>query len=92
MRLLQAALAGPQGERLAAAHIRRLYPVAMIDEFQDTDARQFDIFNRIYPPAEAGESPDDQHHSLIMIGDPKQAIYAFRGVPIFLPTFKRGGI
>ncbi len=82
LRLLQAALAGPQGERLAA-HIRRLYPVAMIDEFQDTDARQFDIFNRIYPPAEAGENPDDQHHSLIMIGDPKQAIYAFRGADIF---------
>ncbi len=82
LRLLQAALAGPQGERLAA-HIRRLYPVAMIDEFQDTDARQFDIFNRIYPPAASGESPDDQHHSLIMIGDPKQAIYAFRGADIF---------
>ena len=82
LRLLQAALAGPQGERLAA-HIRRLYPVAMIDEFQDTDARQFDIFNRIYPPAAATENPDEQPYGLIMIGDPKQAIYAFRGADIF---------
>lgn len=55
--------------------IRSLYPVAMIDEFQDTDPLQYSIFSRIYlPKAECG---------LFMIGDPKQAIYAFRGADIF---------
>lgn len=55
--------------------IRQLYPVAMIDEFQDTDPLQYSIFSRIYlPQAECG---------LLMIGDPKQAIYGFRGADIF---------
>ena len=45
------------------------FPVALIDEFQDTDQRQFAIFDRIY----RGRG------SLVMIGDPKQAIYSFRG-------------
>ena len=45
------------------------YPAALIDEFQDTDNRQFEIFDRIYR----------DRGLLTMIGDPKQAIYAFRG-------------
>ena len=45
------------------------FPVALIDEFQDTDQRQFAIFDRIY----RGRG------TLVMIGDPKQAIYSFRG-------------
>ncbi|WP_372740635.1 exodeoxyribonuclease V subunit beta, partial [Neptunomonas sp.] len=61
------------GERLAAA-IRKQYPVAMIDEFQDTDPLQYAIFNQIYPAAPS---------ALLMIGDPKQSIYAFRGADIF---------
>lgn len=76
MRLLNQALQGSQGESLAT-QIRELYPVAMIDEFQDTDAAQYDIFNRIYP------NEPEASHGLIMIGDPKQAIYAFRGADIF---------
>ena len=60
---------------LLAERIRTLYPVAMIDEFQDTDPLQYSIFSRIYlPKTECG---------LFMIGDPKQAIYAFRGADIF---------
>lgn len=53
-------------------------PVALIDEFQDTDATQFTIFNRIYADA-------NEHNGKcwIMIGDPKQAIYGFRGADIF---------
>lgn len=77
MRLLQQALLSPQGANLAA-QIRTLYPVAMIDEFQDTDSLQYAIFNAIYP-----EGAAEKTHSLIMIGDPKQAIYAFRGADIF---------
>lgn len=50
------------------------WPVALIDEFQDTDARQYGILDRIY--RDAGAS---LRGCLVMIGDAKQAIYAFRG-------------
>lgn len=50
------------------------YPVALIDEFQDTDPAQYRVFQQIY-----GE---DRSRSLLMIGDPKQAIYSFRGADI----------
>lgn len=71
---LDNALQQPAGEALAQA-IRTRYPVALIDEFQDTDPQQYRIFRTIY-----GEQPD---HALLLIGDPKQAIYAFRGADIF---------
>lgn len=71
---LALALQGVNGQALQEA-IRQAYPAAMIDEFQDTDAVQYQIFNQLYP---AGAT-----HCLIMIGDPKQAIYAFRGADIF---------
>ncbi|WP_162062537.1 exodeoxyribonuclease V subunit beta [Vibrio taketomensis] len=60
---------------LLAERIRTLYPVAMIDEFQDTDPLQYSIFSRIYLP--------HPQCGLFMIGDPKQAIYGFRGADIF---------
>ena len=50
------------------------FPAALIDEFQDTDRRQYEIFDRIY--RDAGGA---LRGLLAMIGDPKQAIYAFRG-------------
>ncbi|MGL4474444.1 MAG: exodeoxyribonuclease V subunit beta [Shewanella sp.] len=59
--------------------IAKRFPVALIDEFQDTDPLQFAIFSGIYP-AVASEA---QQHTLLMIGDPKQAIYAFRGADIY---------
>ncbi|MED7818350.1 MULTISPECIES: UvrD-helicase domain-containing protein [unclassified Francisella] len=52
------------------------YPVALIDEFQDTDAEQYEILDTIYPK-------DREDLLLLMIGDPKQAIYGFRGGDIF---------
>jgi len=55
--------------------IRERFPVAMIDEFQDTDAIQYGIFSRLYKQQAAC--------TLMMIGDPKQAIYSFRGGDIF---------
>lgn len=61
-----------------AKTIRQLFPAALIDEFQDTDPTQFSIFQHIY-----GEEGIDDQHCWIMIGDPKQAIYAFRGADIF---------
>ncbi|MEI9696286.1 exodeoxyribonuclease V subunit beta [Moellerella wisconsensis] len=71
---LDKALSGVGGELLADT-IRQRYPVAMIDEFQDTDPQQYRIFQRIYR--------DKEHSGLLFIGDPKQAIYAFRGADIF---------
>ena len=55
--------------------LARRWPVAMIDEFQDTDSAQYRIFNNIYTDRSAS--------SLFMIGDPKQAIYQFRGADIY---------
>ena len=74
---LDAALAGPNGARLAEV-IRTQFPVALIDEFQDTDEIQYRIFDAIYR-VEA----NDQATALVLIGDPKQAIYAFRGADIY---------
>ncbi|HSV59157.1 MAG TPA: exodeoxyribonuclease V subunit beta [Variovorax sp.] len=74
---LDAALQGPNGARLAAL-IRQQFPVALIDEFQDTDPLQYRIFNAIYP---VGANAQDT--ALVLIGDPKQAIYAFRGADIY---------
>ncbi|WP_419810835.1 exodeoxyribonuclease V subunit beta [Bacterioplanoides sp.] len=87
LRLLSTALNGEQGQ-LLAQQIRRCYPVAMIDEFQDTDPQQYEIFNAIYPPPksdslQAEQRNDSSAYGLYMIGDPKQAIYGFRGADIF---------
>lgn len=65
-----------QAERLSSL-IRQQYPIAMIDEFQDTDPLQYQIFNNIYGAGNQDSS------GLYMIGDPKQAIYGFRGADIF---------
>lgn len=60
-----------------ARQVRERYPVALIDEFQDTDPVQYEIFRRIYGVQRRGERT-----ALFLIGDPKQAIYAFRGADI----------
>jgi exodeoxyribonuclease V beta subunit len=64
---------GLEAAALAEA-LRNRYRAALIDEFQDTDPVQYDIFRRIYAGSEA---------PLFLIGDPKQAIYSFRGADIF---------
>ncbi|MEZ6955719.1 MULTISPECIES: exodeoxyribonuclease V subunit beta [unclassified Aeromonas] len=71
---LDGALGSSLGERLCD-RIRATYRVAMIDEFQDTDPQQYRIFHRLYG--------GHQDTALLMIGDPKQAIYGFRGADIF---------
>jgi exodeoxyribonuclease V beta subunit len=73
LKRLDQALHGVSGERLAQT-IASQYPVALIDEFQDTDPLQWQIFRRIY----AGRADS----GLLLIGDPKQAIYGFRGADI----------
>lgn len=57
--------------------IRKQFPVALVDEFQDTDRHQYQILDLLYPKA-------DKDSLLLMIGDPKQAIYGFRGGDIFV--------
>ena len=72
---LRTALRDPEaGERLAhrvASH----FPVAMVDEFQDTDGVQYDIFRSLYG--------NRSHSAWFIIGDPKQAIYKFRGADVY---------
>lgn len=77
LRLLKEALYGEGGEQLTEL-IRFQYPFAMIDEFQDTDALQYQIFSKIYRNETASGNV-----GFMMIGDPKQAIYRFRGADIF---------
>ncbi|MQT87366.1 exodeoxyribonuclease V subunit beta [Pseudomonas fragi] len=74
---LDSALQADGGDRLATL-IREQFPVALIDEFQDTDPVQYRIFETIYRIED--NCPDT---GLFLIGDPKQAIYAFRGADIY---------
>jgi len=67
------ALRGPGGPLLKAS-INSRYKAALIDEFQDTDPIQFRIFNSLFGTKE---------RPLFLIGDPKQAIYGFRGAEIY---------
>ena len=78
IRGLAQALDGPQGEALAGA-LRGQYRIALVDEFQDTDPLQWAIFNRVFAQAPADDAP----RALFLIGDPKQAIYRFRGGDVF---------
>ncbi|MEO1002874.1 MAG: UvrD-helicase domain-containing protein [Cyanobacteria bacterium J06638_7] len=66
--------AGDQHANLLAAVACR-YQVALIDEFQDTDPIQWRILERVFVAAEG----EPARHLLVMVGDPKQAIYRFRG-------------
>jgi len=59
-----------------ARKLRKRYSVALVDEFQDTDPIQYEIFDKIYPVSSVDTS-------LLMIGDPKQAIYTFRGADVY---------
>ncbi len=66
------ALSGPNGDMVRSSVAGR-YQMALIDEFQDTDGAQWLIFSRLFGGG---------HHYLYLIGDPKQAIYRFRGADI----------
>lgn len=70
---LHSALTGKQGQTLAVA-VRSQYKAALVDEFQDTDPLQYEIFQQLF---------DNPNQTLVMIGDPKQAIYSFRGADLF---------
>jgi exodeoxyribonuclease V beta subunit len=67
------ALTGDKAE-LLTTELRVRFTAALIDEFQDTDDSQWGIFSTVF----ASDS-----HFLYLIGDPKQAIYKFRGADIY---------
>ena len=71
---LYRALVSDSGGEVLAGILREKYQAALIDEFQDTDPVQYEIFRTIYAGSDA---------PLFLIGDPKQAIYSFRGADIF---------
>ena len=76
---LNQALSGKQGERLAR-YIRHHYPVALIDESQDINGEQARMIERIYL-SKSNDSVNQSNNRgfLLLVGDPKQAIYGFRG-------------
>jgi exodeoxyribonuclease V beta subunit len=72
LRKLRDELVTQAADGMLARSIHERYEAALIDEFQDTDAYQFPIFSIAFA-----------RRPLFLIGDPKQAIYAFRGADVF---------
>ncbi|MGI8532551.1 MAG: UvrD-helicase domain-containing protein, partial [Geodermatophilaceae bacterium] len=81
--LLRDVLADPERGPAAAGRIRERFRVVLVDEFQDTDPVQWEVLRRAF----------DGHCTLILIGDPKQAVYAFRGAEVrsYLDAVARAG-
>jgi exodeoxyribonuclease V beta subunit len=79
LRLVHAVLVDPERGPALAARLRRRHPWALIDEFQDTDPVQWEIFRRVWA---APAAPDGVPGGLMIVGDPKQAIYGFRGADV----------
>jgi exodeoxyribonuclease V beta subunit len=69
---LSDALGDPTSGFAARSRIASRYEVVLVDEFQDTDPVQWQILDRAFHGSK-----------LVLIGDPKQAIYAFRGADVF---------
>ena len=70
---LKNTLEGPSGEA-ARARLRSRFDVVLVDEFQDTDPTQWQILDRAFAKGDV---------TLVLVADPKQAIYAFRGADVF---------
>ncbi|MCC6225140.1 MAG: UvrD-helicase domain-containing protein [Microthrixaceae bacterium] len=71
---LRDALGGPRRDTVLDA-LRRRYKVVLIDEFQDTDPIQWSVFEAVFADA-FSDTP------LVLVGDPKQSIYSFRGADV----------
>jgi len=80
---LRDALVHPETGEDARNRIRSRYKIVLVDEFQDTDPVQWEILQRTF----------HGHRTLVLIGDPKQAIYAFRGADVhtYLAAKDRAG-
>jgi exodeoxyribonuclease V beta subunit len=75
--LVDEALRGPRGGALAES-MRQRWRYALIDEFQDTDETQWSIFRRAFFERTSGST----RSVLLVVGDPKQSIYRFRGADV----------
>ena len=82
--LLQVVHHAVRDQAVAAQSLGKHFPVMMIDEFQDTDRTQYAIFRSVHTAAQSSG------HLLVLIGDPKQAIYRFRGADIHAYLNARG--
>lgn len=77
----------PRADSLLA-NVRKQFRVAIVDEFQDTDPVQWRIFKRIFvedaplPPTPLPQMERGEKHRLFVVGDPKQAIFGFRGADL----------
>lgn len=76
---LREAIDDPEFGVAARETIQRRYRVALIDEFQDTDPVQWSVFDAVFGQTASGDAPAT---TLVLVGDPKQAIYAFRGANV----------
>ncbi len=83
--VIYATVQGDNSGVLLKKALRARFSVALIDEFQDTDALQYGIFTALF---------GEQGRPLVCIGDPKQAIYAFRGADVYtyLRAVQDGGV
>ncbi|WP_430335560.1 UvrD-helicase domain-containing protein [Rhodococcus sp. ACT016] len=70
--LLHGVLTDPEHGAAASRRVRERYRVVLVDEFQDTDPQQWGILRAAF----------HGHSTLVLVGDPKQAIYAFRGAEV----------
>ncbi|WP_031938455.1 UvrD-helicase domain-containing protein [Prescottella defluvii] len=70
--LLHGVLTDPEHGEAACRRVRDRYRVVLVDEFQDTDPQQWGILHSAF----------HGHSTLVLVGDPKQAIYAFRGAEV----------
>ena len=82
LRNLREALKDPDKGMVLAARLREEFKAVLVDEFQDTDPVQYDIFRLVFLNPSDGSRPP-----LFFVGDPKQAIYSFRGGDIY--TYKQ---
>ena len=82
----EAAREASGGRSALLGAIRRRYRIALVDEFQDTDKMQWDIFRHIFGAKvnrlEGDDVPAPRQGFLLVVGDPKQAIYGFRGADV----------
>lgn len=70
IRLVHGQLCSPQGNDQLQKRLQRLFKACVVDEFQDTDLLQWEILKALF---------GDDQSTLVLIGDPKQSIYSFRG-------------
>jgi len=74
LKVLESSLNDRRKKDVLIAAMKKKYKAVLIDEFQDTDVLQYQIFKTLF---------DNGHHALFFIGDPKQAIYSFRNADVF---------